>query len=347
MTHSIGIGIVGLGFMGHTHLAAYHKAIAAGYNCHIAAICDRSPEQLTTTTTAGNIDTTSSLPDQHHIDLRTTAVYNDYLALLDDPAVELISICTHTTTHVPMTLAALDANKHVLVEKPLALTSHDAQRVVDAASRSKTICMPAMCMRFWPAWRYLHDAIADGRYGKVQSLTFHRLGSMPTWSRFYAEISQSGGAIIDLHIHDVDFITWCCGLPKAVYAAGSANHLSAHFIYPDIPHIVAEGGWAQDPAFPFTMRFVACFENATLDFLLGRPHELMISQNDQSQAIELDTATGYDNEIRHMLECIADGKTQAEVTPDDAVNDLRIIEAEQQCLAQRSLTRCAVDIEPT
>src|SRR6185295_16666128 len=93
--------------------------------------------------------------------------------LLARKDLDLVSICTWTDSHVDLALAALAAGKHVLVEKPIALRERPAAR---------TLCMPAMCMGFWPGWSLLHEAVADRRWGPVRSAVFRRHASRPAWA---------------------------------------------------------------------------------------------------------------------------------------------------------------------
>ena len=327
----IGVGVIGLGFMGRTHIAAYKAAAESGHACRLVAACDQVKERLSgKVAAAGNFETGGE--GEQLFDPAEVRGYTDAEGLLEDPAVDLVSVCTHTDTHVDLALRAIAAGKHVLVEKPLALSSADARRVAEAAGASGTICMPAMCIRFWPAYAWLKRAVDSGKYGAVRSATFHRLGSTPAWTEFYADATRSGGALVDLHIHDVDFIAWCLGRPRAVVSAGSSNHLTTIFRYADVGHVVAEGGWAQDPGFGFKMRFVVCFEEATVDFDLGREDQLLLCRDGGSEAVRVDSISGYDGQIRHLLGCIAKGKKAADVTCADAVLALEVLEAERASL---------------
>lgn len=327
----IRVGVIGLGFMGRTHITAYREADLAGFDCPLTAVCDKSADRLSgKAETGGNIKTGGE--SEPLFDPENVRGYTDTADLFADTAVDLVSICTHTDTHVDLAIRALEAGKHVLVEKPLALTSDDARKVASAAAESDRICMPAMCIRFWPAYEWLKRAIESGEYGDLRSLTFHRLGSTPAWTDFYADADRSGGALVDLHIHDVDFIVACLGKPEAVASAGGLNHLTTLFRYPGVRHVVAEGGWAQDPGFGFKMRFVACFENATADFDLGRDPQLLICRGGESEPVTVDALSGYDAQIRHLLDCIRAGRKEADVTAADAVAALEVLEAERVSL---------------
>jgi predicted dehydrogenase len=259
--------------------------------------------------------------------------------LFADPAVELVSICTHTTSHVDLALAALAAGKHVLLEKPVALDSASAQRLLDAAAKSKGLCMPAMCIRFWPAWAWLRNAIRSGEFGRVRSAVFRRLGNRPGWGAgFYEDYAKSGGALFDLHVHDVDFVRFCFGDPSAVASTGSLDHVTTLYHYPHGPqHVVAEGGWDHGAGWSFKMSFTVVFERATADYEFGRANELVLVQGGSSAPIALEAFNGYDGEVRHLLAAIASGSRKLDATMADALAHTRLIEAERASLESRSV----------
>jgi len=330
--NSVRVGVIGLGFMGQTHLRCYHAANSAGYSNRLVAVCDSSAERRAGTIEAGgNIATGQGAA----FDPAAVHTYADAAELLADSDVDLVSICTHTDTHADLAIAALDAGKHVLVEKPVAVASADVQRVADAARASDRLCMPGMCIRFWPAWAWLRQRLVENAFGPVRSATFHRLGAPPGWaSQFYTDDSRTGGALVDLHIHDADFVRWIFGDPQAVDSAGSINHLTTIYRYgPGGPgHVVAEGGWDHTHGFEFRMRYVVLFERATADFDLGRNPQLLVARGGQREAIKLDPATGYDGEIRHLLNAIATGSRHLNATIDEAVSVARLLEAERESL---------------
>ena len=110
--------------------------------------------------------------------MRGTTRAEDLIAAAD---VHLISICTPTDSHVRLATSALAAGKHVLVEKPVSLDAAEVRALARLADSVGRHCMPAMCMRFWPGWDFLHEAVRNTTFGKVQSATFQRLGTAPGW----------------------------------------------------------------------------------------------------------------------------------------------------------------------
>ncbi len=334
----IGVGVVGLGFMGQTHVKAYQRLAGENAKCRLVAVADQDPDRRAgKVVQAGNIDAGGT---DELFDPREVRGYEDAASLLNDDEVDLVSICTPTDTHVDIAIRALNAGKHVLVEKPVAIRLADVERLAQAARDADTLCMPAMCIRFWPAWRWIKDRIDDGEFGKLISMSLTRLGSTPDWApAFYNDPSRCGGALFDLHIHDTDFVYWCLGMPRAVLAAGDRTQMSTTYVFEDGPGpIVAEGGWKQQPAFGYRMRYAINFERATADFELGREAELLMHTEQGSRVIELSSANGWDLEIEHLVERIRSGG-DLDATMDDAVAVTRILEGEAHSLEQGNVVR--------
>lgn len=244
----IRVGVIGLGFMGATHIAAYQAAARDGYSCKLLAVCDPKERRRKgdLSDTAGNIKTAGI--ESKAFDANEVKGYAVADELIADPDIDLVSVCTRTNSHVDLCIKLLNAGKNVLVEKPIALRSADVQRVADAARSAGRICMPAMCIRYWPEWAHLAKTIRDGSLGACRSLTLQRLAASPKsgWS----DAKITGGALIDLHIHDADFVWWCFGNPLAVDSAGrvgptdGVDHVTTVYRYSDgkaPTHVVAEG----------------------------------------------------------------------------------------------------------
>lgn len=328
----LGVGVIGMGFMGRTHAAAWAAAHAAGYPCRLVALCDANPERIAAGFAAdGNLETSRA-------GLATESLrrYADPAALFADPDVQIVSVCTPTDTHVDLACRALAAGKHVLVEKPVSLSRAGLQPLLRAAREARTLCLPAMCMRFWPGWPWLRDRIRDGTLGPVRSLACQRLGSMPAWSHFYHDTTRSGGALFDLHIHDVDFVYWCFGMPDEVSAHGSNQHVLAAYHFARGPALVsAEGAWDQVPAAPFAMRFVCNFERATARFALGDPEPLVVHGDGRSDAVALDSLSGYEAQVRHFVDLIRGVEAVPRVSLADVDAVTHLVECEARSLRER------------
>lgn len=324
---AIKVGVVGLGMMGWTHLDVY-----AGLDgVEVVAVADRDEDRLSgKVRPGGNIEGQA----QGGFDISKVKGYTDAAELIADPNVDVVDVCLPTPAHVPFGLMALENGKHLLMEKPLARTSEDAQKLVDAAAKSDKLAMPAMCMRFWPGWTWLKDAVDNQTYGKVLAANFRRVASHPAGA-FYQSGEASGGAALDLHIHDTDFIQHLFGMPKAVTSVGyskptdAVDHLVTRYHYDDVPMVVAEGGWAMTEGFGFSMRYTVNFEKATATF--GEegdtPLRLVVEGKDP-EFVKLDEAMGYELEIKYFMDCVKNGTAPERVTMMDAANAVKIVEHE-------------------
>src|SRR5262245_20812126 len=173
----IQIGIVGLGFMAATHIRACRQVEGA----RIAGLCNPSGRHLDGdfTNVAGNVGAT----DPVKLDMTGVKATRDFAELLADPGIHAIDICAPTQAHASLAVAALKAGKHVLCEKPLARTTTAAREIIEASGQAKSIFMPAMCLRFWPEWAWLQQAIVEQRYGRVLAARFRRVAEPPGWGK--------------------------------------------------------------------------------------------------------------------------------------------------------------------
>jgi predicted dehydrogenase len=330
----VNIAVVGLGFMGVTHLKAYQKIRSA----RIVAVCDsaRQPVNGILPGVNGNIAGAGAL------DLgRKLKAFQQLDEVLADPGIDLVDLCVPTPLHVPFAVAALKAGKHVVCEKPLARTVADARKIVDAANTAKGFLLPAMCMRFWPGWSWLREAVDDGRYGKVLAARFRRVSESPGWSRdSYFNGAQSGGALLDLHIHDTDFVQFLFGVPKSVFSTGitrfscAIDHVLTQYEVACGAVVSAEGSWLMTAGHGFNMAYTVNFEKATVDFDSSRGAEaLKVCQDGRKPKFPRTTGSdGYVGELRHMIDSIRAGRPPATVTPHDALNAVRICEAEEKSI---------------
>lgn len=315
--------------MGRTHAGAVRWACErAGLSARVVAVADERGEGAFASS-GGNLATGEGLRADE------VTVYTDADGLLADERVSLVCVCTPTATHVELAVRALESGRHVLVEKPVGLTAGEVSRLSRAAAEASghgLLCVPAMCMRHWPGWSWLRDTIAAGTLGAVRSMSLTRLGAPPSWSAFYADDSRSGGAILDLHIHDVDFVLHCFGMPGAVSSRGDSSHVVTSFVYAvAASDIRAEGGWLRGGSFPFRMRYLVEFERGVADFDLARAEPLVVHDAGGSRAVGFGEGSGYEHQMAAVVRAVLSGGP-APVTVDEAVQAMRVIEAERRSL---------------
>jgi predicted dehydrogenase len=334
------IGLVGLGFMAATHIRAYRQVEGA----RIAALCNPSGRHLDGdfTNVAGNVGAT----DPVKLDMAGVKATKNFADLLSDPDIHAIDVCAPTRAHRELANAALRAGKHVLCEKPLARTSKVAREIVAEAKLARGIFMPAMCLRFWPEWSWLKEAVSSNRFGRVMAARFRRVAEPPGWGRnTFFNGAESGGGLFDLHIHDTDFVHYCFGRPRSVFSrgyvkfSGAIDHVITHYEVESGAVVHAEGSWAMTPGFGFNMSYTVNFERATADYDIARGKEaLRLSEEGQgSRVIPFDEPDGYVGELRHFVECARNGRMPTVVTANDGLASVEICEAEEQSVNQRQI----------
>ena len=197
------IAILGCGIIGDIHAAAISELADI---CELAAICDVDPSRAETYGKKYN-----------------TRAYSDYAQMLCDPTLDAVSICTPSGMHADQAIAALEAGKHVLCEKPLALCAEDARRVCDAERRTGRLVSVVFQTRYVKDIQELRRVIAEGRLGQLVFCDIY----MKYWrAPDYFEASpwrgtylmDGGGALMNQGIHGIDVMHYLCGVPKLLSA---------------------------------------------------------------------------------------------------------------------------------
>lgn len=180
------VALIGTGEMAKMHTAAW-QALGADVLVH-----SRSPERGKAFAAAHGV----------------TAV--------SDPAevlkvAEIVDICTPTDTHADLAHRAAEAGLHVVCEKPLARDPAEGRAMIEACERAGVGLCVAQVLRFFPAYVATRDAIAAGRIGTPREFRFFRQVESPGAGTWFADADRSGGVLVDLAIHDIDFARWVAG----------------------------------------------------------------------------------------------------------------------------------------
>lgn len=334
----IRVGLIGAGFIGRNHFNQY--AQLAG-RARVAAICDRDAARRTGdwSQVGGNLaDATGRAQDISGI--RTFENWKD---VVRDDEIDMVDIALPTPLHAEVTIAALKAGKHVLCEKPMALTVRECDRMIAAAEKSGRRFMIAQCVRFWPQYVWLKQACAERRYGELTALSLRRQAGMPTYSyqHWILDAAQSGGAILDLHVHDVDYALYLLGKPKSIMSQGcyrdnSLDRVQSFWQYDRPVTVFLEAFWDMPPGFGFNMGFTALFEKGgvTWDSASGVPLTVITDRGTTETPTmtpsELDAA--YYAEIEHFVTCIETGRTPSVSTPQESRDAVAIAHAERKSI---------------
>ena len=326
------IAVAGLGFIGKVHLQAYAQIPGAD----VVAACDvrladRRDELLST---EGNIGSSSASLER--LELHTSL--DDMLAA---GTYDVVDVCLPTALHPGATLAAFRAGCHVIVEKPIALTVEDASRMLNAARSADRQLYVCHCIRYWPAYAELAQIIRSRELGELRSALFERYSQVAAWSwnNWMRSEEQSGGPIVDLHIHDTDFVAWVLGPPESVSTTGSTEpnvigaKLQTLYRYPGATVCACAG--LTHAAYPFVMRATCMFDSGVVELNGTGVPSLTVFNGSGSRVPELDSRDGYYHELTEFVQHLHGHRAELRVTPESAIRSLSIVLAERRSMIER------------
>lgn len=317
------VGVVGLGFMGKMHAQAY----ALLPNAEISAVVDRDKERRR----------------EFSRDYAAMA-YASLDRMLSEANVDMVDVCLPTNLHRRAVQKCAAAGKHVLCEKPIALTLRDADAMISACREAGVKFMVAHVLRFWPEYTVVKQIVDSGSLGAVRSITASRLSPPPEWGwkDWFFNPKLSGGAVVDLHIHDLDQFAWLAGPPQVIFAGGLMNELDAVqsvwttcLDHPNGAVSFAQGSLTMPASYPFTMTLTVACERGTVEFNSrltpslsvypadGEPeHPQVPDLTGGAQSAEavgnIQELGGYFAEIRYFVDCVEQNRWPDVVTPEDA-----------------------------
>ncbi|MGH7922845.1 MAG: Gfo/Idh/MocA family protein, partial [Candidatus Dormibacteraceae bacterium] len=153
---------------------------------------------------------------RHHLE----RAHGSYEALAEDPGVDAIYVAAPNSGHLPLALLAINAGKHVLVEKPFTCTAGEARELATAARARGVTCMEAMWTRYLPQTDVLRQILGSGLLGDIRFLAADHGQRLPTDGRLYRP-ELGGGALLDLGVYPVSFAYSVLGPPDAMHAHGT------------------------------------------------------------------------------------------------------------------------------
>lgn len=303
--------------MGRMHANVYGTLEGA----ELVAVADRKPENA-----------------QKFAEMFGLPTYADLEPMLEAHGLDAVDICLPTHLHMDYTIRAARAGKHVFCEKPMAMTLEEADRMIEATEKAGVQLMIGHCIRFWPEYALLKKTVADGSLGKLVSINLTRFGEFPSWSadNWLADENLSGGGVLDMHIHDTDFILYLLGEPLEMQSWGSIDgrgpgHVFTTMQYPGcVAHL--EGGWNLPTKTPFKMMFRAIFERGAM-IMDGGP--LTVYRPGQEPEIpefpkmkaqgggNISDLGGYYHELAYFVDRVGSGKPLEIVTPQTSKQSLQ------------------------
>ena len=205
MSNPLKVAVVGVGGIARTHMPGW----AASEHAEVVAGSDVSMEMLQAWGKTNNVSRLTTDPAE----------------LFNDPDIDIVDVCTPNMYHASLAIAALEAGKHVICEKPLAPTPAEIKQMIAARDRSGKLLMTAQHFRFSGISQAMKKEIEAGMLGHVyhaRSWMLRRAGFIPT-SSFMAKQHSGGGPCIDIGVHILDLTLWLMGNPRPVAVSGVAR----------------------------------------------------------------------------------------------------------------------------
>lgn len=251
-------------------------------------------------------------------------------------SVDVVDVCVPTHRHAEYALSAIEAEKAVVCEKPMARTIAECETICEAAARKGTTFMPAQVLRFFPEFKKAQEMVASGSVGNVATVRTRRGGDFPRAAAdWYADFEKSGGAMLDLIIHDFDWIRWTFGPIQRVFARAITfdgyDHLDYALVMMKTQSgaiVHTEGIWCEPTG--FRVAFEICGDRGMLEYDSGKSAPLITAVREEAGSIagvsipESPSNTDpYFDELRHFIDCVQSGASP-DVSAQDGLEAVRI-----------------------
>jgi UDP-N-acetylglucosamine 3-dehydrogenase len=312
----LSVGVVGAGGIARSHM----RAIAETENIRTAAVMDiyREPAEAAAA------------------DFGARA-YTDFNAMLNDPQVEAVHVCTPHNRHGEQVVAAAEAGKHVLVEKPMALTLDECDRMIAASEKANRVLMVGQVMRYYPMSRKVKQLIADGEIGNVGHLLRRRLGNFnptpPPGQDNHWYLDLDAGGICVLYCfgpHEYDILHWYLDSPVVrVFAQGTESTERYRGQKDSYTTVMNHANGAVS----VLSQSVVCHSGMHDQFIMGSRGSMMFTHQRlllNGEEVEVDGAgSGMTNQIREFADCCLEGKTP-DANGRSVRHTMAVIEAAKQ-----------------
>lgn len=310
----LGVAVVGTGFWGKNHARVYKELPST----ELVAICDAKAERAKT------------IANQFGVKAYTTS-----MQMLKNEEIEAVSICTWSTSLAKEALKALNAGKHVLVEKPMATNVKQAELLVDTAEKNSLHLTVGFLMRFIPGLQHIREAIANKRIGELVCVTAKRVSQWP-------DRIGDVGVVKDTAIHDIDIMRYISNQdPVAVYAkAGSMRHKKFEdyaqimLTYDDGKTAFIESNWLT----PYKTRALTVTGSEAIMRLDYITQELWIENAKDNLQPKYPWQEPLKLELQHFADCISAQKEPL-IKASDGVKALQIAEAALQSSARNKAVK--------
>lgn len=249
---------------------------------------------------------------------------------------DIVDICLPTNLHLEFARKSLQAGKPTFCEKPLCRTTKECAELAELSEKLAVPLMPAQVVRYFPEFRRAHELIKDGAVGRPAAIRTRRGGGFPKGSAWFGNFEQSGGVIMDLAIHDFDWIRWTFGEVKRVFSQSLTFSGIQNLDYSlttlslasgAVAHV--EGTWADPGGFRVTFEVAGSEGFIEHDSLSTQTLKTANEESKVSEAPLQQTDDPYYQEISAFLQAVEEVR-RPPVTAEDGLHAVAICEAALQ-----------------
>ena len=322
------VGIIGMGYIGRTHCGALHHIPDTA----VAAVADGRAQEIR----------------KAYPDLR---VFSTWHEMFRSCPLDAVIVAVPTSLYGECVVEAAKAGCNILCEKPFALDAASAERMLEAAERQSVILMVGQVLRFWPHYRRIKELVDAGALGAIRSITAYRLSKFPPWSSWFADPQKSGGCLLDLQVHDVDFVHWILGHPELVRTsairseAGSWDHVWTSLGYGERA-VYIEASYLMPASWPFSSGIRLQGPKGCIEYTFGVQGNIEEREEGQHRFIlygaegapttlNVPSGDAFVNELQYFLDCVRSRKKPVLCPAEESLQVMRVMDA-----SRRSVESC-------
>lgn len=308
------VGFIGCGGMGITHYQSL-KVLSAKTDLEVTALADSRQEAL---------GRASEL-------FPNAKKYENGMELIEKEVLDVVYICLPSYLHAGHAVAAMEKGCDVFVEKPVCLSCEEADQLLEVQKRTGRKVMVGQVVRFMDEYQYLKTVYDSDELGALKSIVMQRVSGDVQWGYkdWFHNEKYSGSVVLDLHIHDADFLRYLLGEPDSFtvhatsFASEMVNQIVTDYQFGKL-FATAEGVWDVSPALKFEASFRAHFEKGTIIFKGKGDPKLAVYREDgtveipdlasreedeeETAGIRISSLGAYYTENKYFIECLQKGE---------------------------------------
>jgi len=299
-----------VGVIGYGYIAKIHMAILKIFpNVKVTSVFSRTEKKV-----------------RGH---RNISFYKDYDKMLEKEKLDIAMITTPTHTHQEISCACAEKGIDIFLEKPMARNVIECDKIIDSMKENNIKLFVGHSLRFWSTYAnvkyYLENN--NSEIGTIQSISSKRLSTFP-WSKWFADQKKSGGVILDLSIHDIDYILWILGIPISVSCkASKINKYGMDLFGESITNLnyqnanaECEASWAQPEDYELLMKTKIIGSDGYIEF----DEEAIYNKEDLQIEDVYKSSNAYYNQLEHFFDVIANREKSFLVSPNEAKGAVKV-----------------------